>query len=168
MKKLNINGLTKSLLNAVIASIMTLGMFSVSLATDLAKNDKCAKCHVDQASDYEESVHYINRSGVQAGCANCHAGKKHKNSKSKNTKVSKSRIDMALSEWKRLSDNASKECKTCHSPIAMDYTKQEPRSVERHEEGFEKNESCIRCHKGISHHLPEGWKEKSEQAGFGK
>ena len=62
MKKLNINGLTKSLLNAVIASIMTLGMFSVSQATDLAKNDKCAKCHVDQASDYEESVHYINRS----------------------------------------------------------------------------------------------------------
>jgi len=153
---------------SVMGLLMVFGLFSAVSATDVSKNDKCATCHVKQAQDYEQSVHYINRSGVQAGCANCHAGKKHKDENSTDTNVKTPRIDMAVSEWKRLAENSSKECKTCHTPMAMDYRKQEPRSVARHEEGFEDNDSCVRCHKGISHHLPNGWKEAAKKAGLKK
>lgn len=158
----------KYTLRTVMVLLMVFGLYGGVSATDLSKNDKCATCHVAQASDYEQSVHYINRSGVQAGCVNCHAGKKHKDEKSTDTNVKKPRIDMAISEWKRLAENSSKECKTCHSPMAMDFVKQEPRSVARHEEGFEDNDSCVRCHKGISHHLPKGWEEAAKGAGLKK
>ena len=168
MKDENVKGAPRLLLRAVILSIATMGIYGVALAADLGKNDKCATCHVDQAKEYEQSVHYINRSGVQAGCTNCHAGMKHKDEKSTDTKVAKPRLDMAVSEWKRLAANTSKECKTCHKPMAMDYKKQEPRSVARHEEGFEENDSCVRCHKGISHHLPDGWKDAAKKAGLKK
>jgi len=157
-----------SILRTVTLSLVALGFYGVAIATDLSKNEDCGTCHVKQAGEYEQSIHYINRSGVQAGCINCHKGVKHKDEKSTDKDVKKPRIDMAISEWKRLSENSSKECKTCHSPMAMDYKKQEPRSVARHEEGFEDDDSCIRCHKGISHHLPDGWKKAAKDAGLKK
>ncbi len=132
-------------------------------------NDQCARCHSDQASDFEESIHYINRSGVQAKCVNCHAGKKHKvNIHQKSTRVGLPRIKMAVKEWRRMKKNKSKDCRTCHDPLMMDYAKQEPRSVERHESGLEKGESCIDCHKGISHHLTTGWKDVARKLGLQK
>jgi len=33
----------------------------------------------------------------------------------------------------------------------MDYDKQEPRSVKRHEQAEEQGLTCIDCHKGIAH-----------------
>ena len=136
--------------------------FSVSAESLDALKD-CASCHTEQASEFEESVHYINRSGVQAGCNNCHAFKMHENGAKTSKKVTKDRFEMAKSEWKRMNANDSKECKTCHSYMAMDLAKQEPRSVERHEESFDVGKtSCIACHKGISHHLPAGWENKAQ------
>ena len=114
-------------------------------------------------------MHYINRSGVQAGCNNCHKFQKHKDGQKTSKDVKKPRIDMAMAEWKRMKANDSKECKTCHSPMAMDLAKQEPRSVARHEESFDAGDSsCINCHKGISHQLPSGWKATAQKAGLQK
>ncbi len=146
--------------------LLSIGLFSSSLAFAEDKNvlENCQSCHVKQASEFQASVHYINRSGVQAGCNNCHAGKKHKDGVNASKEVKKPRIDMAVSEWKRLRKNNSKECKTCHSPMAMDLAKQEPRSVARHEESFDAgNTSCVNCHQGISHYLPDGWEKKHKE-----
>ncbi|MCK5918796.1 MAG: NapC/NirT family cytochrome c [Cocleimonas sp.] len=154
-----------SLLGRLII-LLVIGVFSSSIASaeDLKALEKCETCHSKQASEFQESVHYINRSGVQATCNNCHANKKHKNGVNASKVVKKPRIEMVASEWKRLKDNNSKECKTCHSPMAMDLAKQEPRSVARHEESFDAgNTSCINCHQGISHYLPDGW-EKHKKA----
>ena len=124
----------------------------------------CASCHEKQANEFEASIHYINRSGVQAGCNNCHAGLTHKQGSKTSKTVNKDRLEMAVSEWNRFSKNDSKECKSCHNVMFMDYAKQEPRSVARHEESFNADvTSCINCHKGISHYLPAGWKEKAMQ-----
>lgn len=124
---------------------------------------------VRAADEFQASVHYINRSGVQAGCNNCHAFQSHKNGKETSKVVEKDRLAMAMNEWMRMKENESKECKTCHSPMAMDLAKQEPRSVARHEESFDAGEnSCINCHKGISHYLPAGWKAKAREAGLEK
>ncbi len=138
-------------------------------ADDLKALEDCQSCHTVQTSEFEASVHYINRSGVQAGCNNCHKGQTHNNAGNTSKKVDKSRINMAMSEWKRMKANDSKECQTCHSHMAMDLVKQEPRSVARHEETFDAGEtSCINCHKGISHQLPSGWKSIAQEAGLQK
>ncbi len=151
--------------------LVTLGLFysSLVLAEELKDLEDCESCHTVQASEFQASVHYINRSGVQAGCNNCHAFQKHKDGKKTSKAVKKARLDMAMDEWKRMGKNESKECKSCHSPMAMDLAKQEPRSVARHEESFDAGESsCIDCHKGISHHLPAGWKAKATKVGLQK
>ncbi len=140
---------------------------SAVLAEKLDALEKCESCHTVQASEFEASVHYINRSGVQASCNNCHAFQEHKDGAKTSKDVKKDRLDMAVSEWKRLGENDSKECKTCHSHMAMDLAKQEPRSVAAHEKSFDAgNTSCISCHKGISHYLPAGWKQKAKSLGI--
>ena len=152
-------------------ALLTFGLFASSLvlAEDTKELQECGSCHTEQTSDFEASVHYINRSGVQAGCNNCHADQQHKAGKDTPKDVQKPRMEMALSEWKRMKENDSKECQTCHSHMAMDLAKQEPRSVERHEESFKNGEtSCIDCHKGISHQLPSDWKAIAEKAGLQK
>ena len=147
------------------ALFLVFGLIQVApvSAESLEELKSCESCHEEQASEFEASVHYINRTGVQAGCNHCHAGKQHDNGTNTSKAVNKSRIEMAISEWKRMDANDSKECKSCHSHMAMDLAKQEPRSVQQHEEAFdEDNTSCIRCHHGISHYLPAGWKEKAK------
>ncbi len=138
-------------------------------ADDLNVLRDCESCHTEQASEFHASVHYINRSGVQAGCNICHKGQTHRKGDETSNTITKSRIDMAVSEWKRMKESGSEECKTCHSPMAMDLAKQEPRSVARHEEAFDEGDtSCINCHKGISHQLPSGWKAIAQEAGLQK
>ncbi len=151
--------------------LLSLSFFysSTLLAEELKELADCESCHTVQASEFQASVHYINRSGVQATCNNCHAFQKHKAGKKTTKKVKKDRLDMAMKEWRRMEKNHSKECQTCHSPIFMDLAKQEPRSVARHEESFDAGEtSCIACHKGISHYLPAGWKAKAKKVGLHK
>ena len=152
-------------------ALLVLGFFysSFAMAEDVKALQDCESCHTEQTADFSASVHYINRSGVQAGCNNCHKGKQHQKGKKTPKDVQEPRIDMAMNEWKRMQENNSKECKTCHTHMAMDLAKQEPRSVERHEESFDNGEtSCINCHKGISHQLPSGWKAIAQKAGLQK
>ena len=175
MKKVMTQAITQAIKSQIClwcsVGLMISGLFysSAILAEELKSLEDCESCHTVQASEFQASVHYINRSGVQAGCNNCHAFQKHKNGAKTSKVVKKGRLDMAMSEWKRMSDNDSKECKSCHSPMAMDLAKQEPRSVARHEESFDDGDtSCINCHKGISHYLPDGWKAKAKQVGLQK
>ena len=60
-------------------ALLTFGLFASSfvLAEDAQELQECGSCHTEQTSDFEASVHYINRSGVQAGCNNCHADQQH-------------------------------------------------------------------------------------------
>jgi len=144
-------------------AFLILGVFcaSFALAENLKALEDCESCHTDQASEFHASVHYINRSGVQAGCNICHQYQQHKKGEKTSKQVSKPRIDMAISEWKRMSKSDSKACKGCHSHMAMDLAKQE--------ESFGNNEtSCIDCHKGISHQLPSGWKALAQKEGLQK
>jgi cytochrome c-type protein NapC len=165
LEEITVKYINKSSLLGHAIILLVIGLFSssIAIAEDLKALEKCETCHSKQASEFKASVHYINRSGVQASCNNCHAGKQHKDGVNTKKDVKKPRIEMVASEWKRLKKNNSKECKTCHSPMAMDLAKQEPRSVARHEESFDAgNTSCVNCHQGISHYLPDGWEKHKE------
>jgi nitrate/TMAO reductase-like tetraheme cytochrome c subunit len=55
--------------------------------------------------------------------------------------------------------NNSRECRNCHSLEAMALSLQDKSARKKHTEEHmrEKGETCIDCHKGIAHKLPEGY-----------
>ena len=82
------------------------------------------------------------------------------------------RLELAKHEWARLKANDSLECRNCHSAVAMDFTKQTRRAAEIHARFVvTKERTCIDCHKGIAHELPDmtgiepGWQVPVEQRG---
>ncbi len=167
----------------IIIGILLWGGFNWGLAASNSEKF-CVSCHEHQISfdELQEAVHYTNRTGVRATCADCHIPRDWKHmlpvkisatireltSKMKGTistpeKFEANRLRMAKIEWKRMKENGSRECKNCHKPLNMDLSKEEPRSADAHEKGAKKGLSCIECHKGISHHLPAGWEEAAKK-----
>ena len=49
----------------------------------------------------------------------------------------------------------SRECRNCHKFDFMDLTLQESRAAERHSDAEKNNMTCIDCHRGIAHDLPQ-------------
>src|SRR5690606_36388473 len=69
--------------------------------------------------------------------------------------VAKRRM-LAEREWRRLKANDSLECRNCHNFEYMDFTLQSPRARQMHSTLLASGEkTCIDCHKGIAHHLPD-------------
>jgi cytochrome c-type protein NapC len=65
------------------------------------------------------------------------------------------RKHLAEREGERMKANDSLECRNCHSAQSMDLTKQNPRAASAHERlMFTGEKTCIDCHKGIAHRLP--------------
>lgn len=60
-----------------------------------------------------------------------------------------------MNVWRTMKETDSRECRNCHNFDFMDYTLQESRASRRHQEGIEQGQTCIDCHKGIAHTLPE-------------
>jgi cytochrome c-type protein NapC len=137
----------------------------------------CISCHEMRNNVYEElkpTIHYTNRSGVRATCPDCHVphawtdkiARKMQASKevwgkifgtiSTREKFLDKRLELAQHEWARLEANDSLECRNCHSAESMDITRQSQRASEAHERFlFTGEKTCINCHKGIAHHLPD-------------
>ena len=66
------------------------------------------------------------------------------------------RLGLAQHEWARLKANNSLECRNCHGFDYMDFTRQSPRAAQQHSTLLASGErTCIDCHKGISHKLPQ-------------
>jgi len=144
----------------------------------------CISCHEMNNNVYQElksTIHYTNRSGVRATCPDCHVphdwtdkiARKMQASKEVWGKIFKTistrekflakRRELAQHEWDRLKANDSLECRNCHDFQYMDFTRQGKRAEEAHSTGLTNGEkTCIDCHKGIAHELPdmagvEGW-----------
>jgi cytochrome c-type protein NapC len=59
-------------------------------------------------------------------------------------------------EAHRLKANNSLECRNCHQFESMDFTRQSKRAVDAHSTFLARGEkTCIDCHKGIAHTLPD-------------
>ncbi|MCP5371356.1 MAG: pentaheme c-type cytochrome TorC [Hyphomicrobiales bacterium] len=147
----------------------------------------CISCHeMEQAvyREYKESVHYSNASGVRAVCSDCHVPKEwvpklvrkvkatnelwHKMMGTINTpeKFESKRLELARHVWAEMEANDSHECRNCHSWDAMHWDKQRKKSSEQMQKGMKEGETCISCHKGIAHKLPDmsaGYRAKFEE-----
>jgi len=67
------------------------------------------------------------------------------------------RAFLAERVWGDVRRTDSRECRNCHDIAHMDEEKQDRYSVRRHKKGIDKGETCIDCHEGIAHELPEGY-----------
>jgi nitrate/TMAO reductase-like tetraheme cytochrome c subunit len=145
--------------------------------------DFCVSCHEMREFVYEEykkTVHYQNASGVQAACSDCHVPKPweaklwrkiqatfkevpHKILGSIGTreKFEAKRLELAKHVWASMKATDSRECRNCHALVSMDLEKQDKSARKKHtlERQQEKGETCIDCHKGIAHSLPENYEE---------
>ncbi|MGY8960049.1 MAG: NapC/NirT family cytochrome c, partial [Alphaproteobacteria bacterium] len=74
------------------------------------------------------------------------------------------RLELAKHEWSRFKANDSLECRNCHNYEYMDTSLQSSRASDQHQRlKANGDKTCIDCHKGIAHELPnmagvEGWK----------
>ena len=137
----------------------------------------CVGCHEMRDKVYEElqgTIHFTNRSGVRAGCPDCHVPHEWTRKIARKMQASKEvwghifgsistreafldmRRHLAESEWARMKANDSLECRNCHSTHSMDLARQNPRAASAHERFlFTGERTCIDCHKGIAHRLPD-------------
>jgi len=69
------------------------------------------------------------------------------------------RLQMAEHVWETMRATDSRECRNCHSFESMDFHKQGRRAAEKMQKVVDRKtgETCIECHKGIAHKLPEGY-----------
>lgn len=140
----------------------------------------CISCHeMDQLvyQEYKKTIHYSNRSGVRTVCSDCHVPKDwtakvirkikasnelyHKLVGSIDTKekFEAKRLELAENVWASMKASNSRECRNCHSEHAMNFKLQKRRSAEKMKKGFQKGETCIDCHKGIAHKLPDDYEK---------
>ena len=136
----------------------------------------CISCHEMRDNvyvEYRNTIHYQNRTGVRATCPDCHVPKEwtykmirkiqasnevlHKILGSIDTpeKFNAKRAELAQHEWDRMKRTDSRECRNCHNFSHMDYAEQNKRSAATHQAAFNEGKTCIDCHKGIAHTLPE-------------
>ncbi|TNF92109.1 MAG: cytochrome C552 [Gammaproteobacteria bacterium] len=132
----------------------------------------CISCHEMEENVYREytkTIHFTNRSGVQATCSDCHvpdpwvhkvvrkvqASKElwHKVLGSIDTpeKFDKKRLKLAKNVWNAMKATDSRECRNCHDYGSMNPENQKKRSRKQHINGMIAGNTCIDCHKGIAH-----------------
>jgi len=143
----------------------------------------CISCHEmndNVYQEYKETIHYSNRTGVRAVCADCHVPKDWTHKMIRKVQASRElygkltgtidtrekfeakRLELARREWARMKKADSRECRNCHSLESMDSEMQAQRARRQHERAREDDSTCIDCHKGIAHHKPEGMTEDDE------
>ncbi|EAS44932.1 cytochrome C [Photobacterium profundum] len=161
-------------LGGFIAGIIFWGAFNTGM--ELTNTEKfCASCHQnDVYQEIQSTIHFTNRTGVRAICSNCHVPHDWTDKMARKMQASKEvfawltgaistpekfearRREMAEREWTRMKKNDSLECRNCHEFVYMDFTRQSTRASKQHSTALaDGSKTCIDCHKGIAHHLPE-------------
>ena len=159
-----------------IAGVVFWGAFNTAME---ATNTEafCTTCHEMRDNVFQElqtTIHFNNRSGVRAICSNCHVPHNWTDKMARKMQASKevygkifgsidtrekfeeNRLRLATHEWERLKSNDSLECRNCHNFESMDFTRQSQRAANMHEKYLStKEKTCIDCHKGIAHKLPD-------------
>lgn len=144
-------------------------------------NAFCTSCHEMRDTVFEEyrrTVHFANRVGVQAGCADCHVPRDWAHRLVRKTaslgelyakvtgkvdtpeKFEARRLVLAQGVWADMKRTDSRECRNCHSFGAMDLAKQGAGPKIAHPAAAKSGKTCIDCHKGIAHAMPKDYVEE--------
>ncbi|MBK1780929.1 pentaheme c-type cytochrome TorC [Advenella sp. WQ 585] len=136
----------------------------------------CLSCHTMEDNllpELQKTVHWQNRSGVRARCPDCHVPHEFTDKVARKMQASREvlahitgtigtrekfkehRIVLAQREWARFKANNSKECRNCHDYNSMDFSKMRVTSQMIMRSAAERDASCVDCHRGIAHSLPD-------------
>lgn len=159
---------------------------SFNWAMELSNSETfCTSCHEMRSTVFEEmknTVHFTNRTGVRASCADCHvprewAYKVVRKVKATNELLHKvlgtidtkekfeaQRLQLASHVWTAMKSTDSRECRNCHTLDSMDPEKQGRQARRKHEAALKEGKTCIDCHQGVAHRLPEGWEKGYQKA----
>ena len=169
----------KNVLLLVLAGILVGMLLLIGSSVALQNTNTtefCISCHEMEQTVYQEylnSPHYNNRTGAGAGCPDCHVPKalgpklvrklmavndlyhSLKGTIDTAEKFEERRELLAERVWDRMKSSDSQACRECHSSKRMDPKKQSRRAQEKMHKGLNEGKTCIDCHKGIAHNLPD-------------
>lgn len=162
-------------IGSFIAGIIFWGGFNTALEVTNTE-EFCIGCHEMADNVYvelQDTVHWKNHSGVRATCPDCHVPHNWTDKIARKMQASKEvfgavfgsidtrekflakRGELAQHEWDRFTANNSLECKNCHDYDSMDFTLMSEQAQVQMKIAAERDQSCIDCHKGIAHKLPD-------------
>lgn len=172
--------LASLLIVGFVAGIIFWGGFN--WAMELSNTETfCISCHEMESTVYKElkeTPHYSNRSGVRAICSDCHVPKEwiYKVVRKARATINElpkhligtidtpekfeaKRLHLAMDVWVSMKSTDSRECRNCHDIVSMKLSDQLRPARKKHSKASEKGQTCIDCHQGIAHKLPDGWEE---------
>ncbi len=137
----------------------------------------CISCHEMRDNVYQEykkTMHYKNPAGVRAICPDCHVPRDWVHKVARKIRASNElfhkiigsvgtreqfeahRLRLAKNVWATMKATDSRECRNCHALASMDLEEQDKRARRKHTLKWKKEhgDTCIDCHKGITHKLP--------------
>jgi cytochrome c-type protein NapC len=151
------------------------GAFMVHANSEEFCAQSCHEMTNTVAKEFKGTIHDTNRSGVRAGCADCHVphgylpnylakvglfsdywGHFVSGSIDTKEKFEAKRYELAKRVWVSMKENDSRECRHCHTTAKMDPDKQTDKAKARHEKARNEGLTCVECHFGISHNEPNG------------
>ncbi len=136
----------------------------------------CISCHEMRDTvyqEYKQTIHYQNQFGVRAACPDCHVPHPwfleirrkiqasnelwHKLLGTIDTpaKFERHRLELAQDVWATMKATNSRECRNCHNQSAFDTHQMTQAAQQGMMPGLQAGLTCIDCHKGIAHHLPQ-------------
>lgn len=158
------------LLIGIVGFLFSLGLEKMTSHT--STTEFCISCHEMQNTvyvEYQSTVHFLNASGVQPSCSDCHIPKGllqtlyrkllaakdvyHHLLGSIDTpeKFEQRRLIMAQRVWQQMKASDSQTCRSCHDFKHMALNKQRKRASRQHQIAMKDGNTCIDCHKGIAH-----------------
>jgi cytochrome c-type protein NapC len=114
----------------------------------------CISCHEMRENvflEYQDTIHYNNRTGVRATCPDCHVPREWQHKIVRKIRASNElwhhltgtvdtpekfeahRFELAMNVWSAMKETDSRECRNCHGNEFMDFGKQEGRAIDAHE-----------------------------------
>jgi nitrate/TMAO reductase-like tetraheme cytochrome c subunit len=162
-------------MGAVIGGVGVVGTQVMVAVT--GTNEFCGgACHsmIWVAQEYKQSIHYANRTGVQATCHDCHIPHSYpkllwykmkagthdviaeaRGVISTEEKFKKERLRLAEMVWAEFKETNSANCQHCHAFNAEILAKQNESAQPMHKMVLAKESTCIDCHKGVAHAAPD-------------
>ncbi|MDF2152402.1 NapC/NirT family cytochrome c [Vibrio sp. CAU 1672] len=161
---------------AFVLGVVTLGAYH-GVMNYTNSNEFCYSCHVGMdtiVEEYQQSTHFKNPQGVIAAtCSDCHVPREfvpkialkigatadifHKLTGRITLEnfETEHRPRLAQKVTQEFINDKSKQCQYCHLVERMDLESQSRTTARRHQMMEQRGQSCIDCHAGIAHRLPE-------------
>jgi len=162
---------------AIIFGMLFWGGFNWSL--ELTNTESfCVSCHAMRDyvfKEYKRTIHYNNRTGVRASCPDCHVPREWVHKVVRKVQATNElfhwmlgsirtpelfeakRAELASHVWASMKKTDSRECRNCHGIDFMTEETQSTKANLMHSLARGWGNTCIDCHKGISHTLPKGF-----------